>query len=194
MVIDEHQAKCLEMLKTAEGYSKSALILSGTRERDVLMPSTIMAAFSLEIHFKCLYFALCRTDFKLKDRNGGERHSHDFLKIFDDLDVKIKSRMEVSFKSALVDRDRIQQKDFERISGKKISTGLRDTIAAWSDVFEKWRYHYDMSNGGYAFKTTLFFQAIEFAIRDALFTALPELLDNMHRHNPDKMTILGRSK
>lgn len=192
-MIDDHVAKCLQMLYAAENYSKSALVLSATRDRQVLMPSTIMAAFSLELHFKCLYFSINKKDFKVKTGNV-ERHSHDFSLLFATLDSKIRKQMEITFKSSFVPQDFNQHQDLERVSGKKISTELQDTIAAWSNVFEKWRYTYDMSNGGPRIKSALFFHAIEAAIREAIFTALPELLIAMHSHHPDKSTIVGRSK
>ena len=193
-MIDDHVEKCLQMLYAAENYSKSALILSGTRNKEVLMPSTIMAAFSLELHFKCLYFSINKKDFKVKTGKNVERHSHDFSLIFATLDLAIKKQMEFTFKSSFVQQDLNQLQDLEGVSGKKISTELQDTIAAWSNIFEKWRYTYDMSNGGPRFKSALFFHAIEAAIREAIFTALPELLVAMHSHHPDKTTIVKRSK
>ena len=69
-------------------------------EHDLLLPSMVTAALSLELYFKALYLLENNKDFKL---NG--KHSHDFHALFNVLSNTLKQEIESEFDNILKNRD-----------------------------------------------------------------------------------------
>jgi len=146
-----------KIYETAQRYSESAKILNSIN-LEQRKSSQIMAALSLELYFKCIYLIENGKEFKV---NGNR--SHDFKKLFEDLDEKTKDLI-VSYYNILIStRDLSDIKAIEKkMVGKHIiNTSFHSIIENWSNVFIKFRYSYEPAN---RYIDMFFFPEIEEAL------------------------------
>jgi hypothetical protein len=165
----EDRAKSI--FKTACAYSNSAQhlnrIASSQEDMSQFIPSQVIAALALELHFKSLYFIENKKDFKI---NGN--YSHDFHALFERLSPDIKDTLKTEFQSTMALRNMNDVSIFKSEFGIEVSLDLTDNLQSWSDVFTKIRYIYDKPNKN---KSMMFFPEIEQAVKKTILSLRPDL-------------------
>ena len=105
--------KAKEIFDAARLYSEVAKFVNGRQQ--FLMPSQVVAALSLELYFKCLYYLENGTDFKVNDR-----YSHDFALLFKALTIDAKREIEAAFGRTMGARNMEDIKRLEEFGKMKI--------------------------------------------------------------------------
>lgn len=153
-----------ELYKFACEYAKAARFLN--QQSNLLLPSHVMAALALELHFKSLFYLEYGKDFKV---NG--RHTHDFHALFQELNDRVKQELISDFKQMLKTRDMSDSATLDMQFNITISCDLMENLKIWSSVFIKLRYFYDFKNKT---MSMTFFPEIEKTIRNAIHKRKPE--------------------
>lgn len=148
-----------EIYKFACEYAKAARFLN--QQANLLLPSHVMAALALELHFKSLYYLEYGKDFKVNNK-----HTHDFLALFQELDEIVKQELISDFKKMLETRDMSDVTTLEMQFNFTIPRDLMENLKIWSSVFIKLRYFYDFKNKA---MQMMFFPELEKTIRNALY-------------------------
>src|SRR5207253_2028335 len=76
------------VFRSAEMYSRAAVLLNTSGNPTILLPSIVNAALSLELYFKSLYLLEHGADFKPRGR-----HSHDFHALYIELSASTRERL-----------------------------------------------------------------------------------------------------
>ncbi len=126
------------MFKTADLYEQAARILNGVFP-SMGIPSTVIAALSLELYFKALYVLEFGKEFKLDGR-----HSHDFDALFEELPQETKQELMREFAARLAGRNMQDVRIFEQ-HGVTVATDLKSNLKQWSTVFKDLRYVYEFT-------------------------------------------------
>jgi hypothetical protein len=163
------------MFQNACSYSKAAGVLnelalgrqSSPRLRDLCLPSAVNAALALELFLKTLYFLEKGEDFRV---NG--KHSHDFHRLFGQLDVQRRQKMEAIFAQKLSNRNMSDVEQMERASSIPVPRDLVGNLNSWKDVFVRCRYAHEPQGRPI---TMFFFPEIEDSVSEAILTLRPEL-------------------
>jgi hypothetical protein len=124
----------LELFRTAGMYGKAARILNAHRP-GLLIPSTVMAAFTLELYFKSLYVLERHAEFRVKGRR-----SHDFYALFEDLSDSIQQELTRDFASGLAARDMRDIREVEETQKMAVPRDLKSNLKGWSGGFAQLRY------------------------------------------------------
>ncbi len=161
--------KGLQVLDSARGYSKSAHILnslvSQNKNMDLLLPSTVNAALSIELYFKSLHLIVFSSDFKV---NGN--YSHNFSLIYAKLDKIIKGQMDKDFSELINRRNMKDVINIEATTKVVIPRSFSKNLVVWKDVFIKFRYQYENNFSG----STFFFPEIENVVLKQIYLLKPE--------------------
>lgn len=157
-----------DIFKTAEIYSKSAKYLNSVASHDhsQMLPSQVVAALSLELYFKALYYAENCEDFKVN-----RKHSHDFHKLFQSLTDSSRNALAQSFESQILTRDMRDIEAVEAASGVSVPRDLIGNLEAWSNIFVQVRYIHDRGPTG---RSMMFFLEIEMSVRSVIINLRPE--------------------
>ena len=116
-------AKARQILDAARLYSQVAKFVNGSGRQQFLMPSQVVAALSLELYFKCLFFMENDADFKV---NG--RHSHDFALLFEALTEEARKDIETAFQERMSVRKMDDIMRLEEFGNMKIRTSVPKCI------------------------------------------------------------------
>jgi len=149
------QNKSIDIYNNAQTYSKIAKYVNQSGDRSFLIPSQVIAALSLELHFKSLFYLETESDFKI---NG--RYSHDFYFLFKELSDESKKEIKCDFETAIKNRNMNDVKLMEKQIHTKISLGFFDNLKIWSTIFTEVRYLYEEK----AKQSMMFFPEFEQAI------------------------------
>lgn len=163
----EEQERAKAIFKAAETYSKAAGIINAAAGNDPSqwIPSRVIAALTLELYFKSLYFIENNMEFKIKNR-----HSHDFSTLFDRLSKDLRDCLETNFQYLMKERDMGGVHIMEVECKVKMPRDLAGNLKYWSDVFTQVRYMYDMPNKEIQM---MFFPEIEQAVKETIFSIRP---------------------
>lgn len=162
-------ARAHEVFKGAAAYSAAATMLNTSGKLEVMIPSCVNAALSLELYFKSLYILEKGVDFKI---NG--RHSHNFLKIFDDLDLATKTALNNDFDAKIKAADMTPVHTLKKNSGLETPLTLRPNLEHWSGIFVNLRYLHDFIEDESAKVVHMaWFLDIEAAVRHVIFSRQP---------------------
>ena len=157
----------------AQRYSESSWLLNRTRKPGLMLASWVNGALALELYFKALYYCANGKNFKLKDENGKERFSHDFLAIFNSFDNKLRSALVSSFDEQLRLRDMSDVNALDKHNGiGQVPRDLSTNLKAWSSVFVKVRYIHEAN--GQEMPMMMFFPEIEHSLLQAIYSERPE--------------------
>lgn len=158
----ENRAKSI--FDSAKMYANAAKCLNSSSVKDtqLLMPSQVVAALTLELYFKSLYYLEKHQDFKV---NG--RHSHNFHTLYLELDTNTQKDLKSEFKNILQSRNMHNVNTAEAIIKAKIPRGFEENIKSWSNIFVKARYIYDAKG---EVKHMMFFPEIESALLKVMQT------------------------
>lgn len=162
------------MFDNARAYSKASYILNqkafgpsfNVQDMDLVLPSTVNAALSMELYLKTLYLLEKGEDFKV---NG--RYLHDFHLLFGQLDNTTKQSMEAVFIESMRRRDMTDVEKIEKDSSVKVPRDLVGNLFVWKDVFVDIRYIYELKGKG---TPMFFFPEIEDAVLVPIFLLKPE--------------------
>lgn len=129
-------------------------------------PAIVNEALALELYFKSIYYLEKNKDFMIKGY-----HSHDFYKLFKELNPETKKDIKNYFKDALTQSRRDQIKEIKSKIGASVSFDLETNLESWSHVFIKVRYiyHYTLRN-----LSMTFFEEIEKAVLRHIYNVRPE--------------------
>ena len=149
------QNKSESIYSAGQLYSQVATFLNQSGNNSFLIPSQVIAALSLELYFKSLFYHEKGTDFKI---NG--RYSHDFYSLFKELNEESRKEIKDHFDSLIKNRDMTDIRMMEKIGKLKISLDFDEMLKSWSTIFTNVRYLYEEK----AKKTMVFFPELEAAI------------------------------
>jgi hypothetical protein len=146
-------------------YSKAARFLNCGPDLSLILPSQVIAALSLELLFKALFFIETGTDFKIDGR-----HSHDFHNLYKRLDNSLRDKLKSRFDQSIKERAMNDVRAMERRLRRSISLDFDDNLKQWSEIFVEARYPYDLGGG----TQMMFFPEIEDAILSTIYEMNPE--------------------
>jgi hypothetical protein len=133
--------KAQNIFNSANIYAKLYYLLNSNTDRSQILPSNVMAALSLELYIKCIYYLEKGKDFLIKNR-----HSHDFHKAFLELNESTRSQIIDEYYLSLKTRDMTDIKTLEEYSKIKINTDFYPVLKEWSTIFVDVRYIYEIIN------------------------------------------------
>jgi len=160
----------------ARSYALSARRLNIEAQRGIaapestgymLLPSHVLAALALELHYKALYYLEFARDFKVSGR-----HSHDFSKLFLELPRQTRDELERRFESVMAGRNMTDVEGIEQFIGVKIGRTLVESLSHWSDVFVKVRYFFEPNESA---RPMLFFDELEASVLEVLRGRRPDM-------------------
>ncbi len=157
--------KAKEIFVSACLYSEVARYLNQSSRSQFLIPSQVIAALSLELYFKSLYYLEKGTDFKIHDR-----YSHDFAALFMALTEDARNAIETSFRQSISARNMDAIRQLETFGRMKISLEFAEILKTWSKVFTDVRYLYEEK----AHKTMVLFPELEHAVVMRILVIKPE--------------------
>jgi hypothetical protein len=157
--------KAKEIFDAARLYSEVAKFVNGSGKQPFLMPSQVVAALSLELYFKCLYYLENGIDFKVNDR-----YSHDFALLFQALTEDARKAIETAFGQSMSARNMGDIKQLEEFGKIKVDIRFEETLKTWSKVFTEVRYLYEAK----AHKNMVFFPEMEHAVVTRILKVKPE--------------------
>lgn len=158
----EKVLKAYKIYQSAIMYGKAARTLD--RNSDI-MPSQILAALTLEILFKSLFYLENGRDFKINNK-----HSHDFNKLFIELSESTKTEMRQFFDIDIAISGTSNEQLIANEVGQILVSDLEGLLEQWKDVFVKFRYIYDIEIGG---KQMLFFPQLEASLKSVILNRMP---------------------
>lgn len=130
--------KAHSVFKTAQLYAQAAKHLNGIFPA-MIIPSTVLAALSLELSFKTLYLLEFKREFKVNSR-----HSHDFFALFEELPPAVRDELVRGFDAKIATRDTRDLRIYEQ-EGVPVRLDLRSNLKQWSGVFAGLRYVYEFT-------------------------------------------------
>jgi hypothetical protein len=154
-----------EMLHTARLYSEVAKYVNKSENPAYLIPSQVIAALALELYFKTLYHIENGTDFKINNR-----HSHNFVALFQALTDDARSEIEAAFNQALRTRNMNDIRQIEAFGRLSVSTEFAEILKTWSEVFTEVRYLYEEKSH----KNMVFFPEVEGAVAARIRKVRPD--------------------
>lgn len=125
--------KAHSVFKTAQLYAQAAGHLNGVFP-SMIIPSTVIAALSLELSFKALYLLEFQREFKVNSKP-----SHDFFQLFNELPQDTRNELVRAFDARIAIRDKSDLRIFEQ-EGVRVPLDLPSNLEQWSGVFTKLRY------------------------------------------------------
>lgn len=149
------QKKSKDIYSAGQLYSQVARYLNESGNNSFLIPSQVIAALSLELHFKSLFYLEKGADFKI---NG--KYSHNFYSLFKELNDESRQEIKDHFDTLIKNRDMKDIRMMEKTGKIKISLDFDDTLESWSTIFTDVRYLYEEK----AKKTMVFFPELEAAV------------------------------
>jgi hypothetical protein len=114
------------ILNNANNYSHIAKYINQSGISSFLIPSQVIAALSLELFFKTLFFIENSTDFKI---NG--RYSHDFFALFQELSNESRVRIQSNFEEAIKNRGMQDINLMEKIGSLKVNLDFSENLKIW---------------------------------------------------------------
>lgn len=136
-------------------------------DMDLGLPSVVCAALALELYFKTLYVLEKGMDFKV----NGKHYSHDFHRLFQELDNTTRQQMDSAFKESIAHRNMSDIEQLERVSSMQVPRDLSGNLLVWKDVFVKIRYVHEPIGRD---MPMVFFPEIERAVVDSIRLRKPE--------------------
>jgi hypothetical protein len=147
--------KSIDIFNNAQIYSKIATYINSPEHPSFLIPSQVIAALSLELYFKSLFYLEKKEDFKIKGR-----YSHDFCSLYNKLSNDSKEEIKNNFDIAIKNRDMKDVKKLEELTKTKISLDFCENLKIWSTIFTEVRYLYEEK----AQKNMMFFPEFKNAV------------------------------
>ena len=164
-----------KILNNAMLYSSAAWILGrnssglGYQERCNRIPSQVMAAFSLELYFKALFYILNGEDFR-----SNNRRSHNISKIFNSLENSLQQKMESDF-DLILQRNKLPDSwPLKKKIKNSIPRDLKSNLKARNKILNSFRHPYDLENENDLLQIW-FSREIEEVVKDTIFEIRPEL-------------------
>lgn len=156
-----------------EMYAKSARVLSNN---GMFIPGVVNGALALELYFKSLYILDFSKEFKQNDR-----HSHNFLALFDQLPALTQTQLIREFDNEIAEMDQVNlkadNKIFKQMAGVDVSIAFRANLIQWHDVFVNLRYLHEFTEDIKVKKSAkrhwTFLDQIERAVRRTVFDKEP---------------------
>jgi hypothetical protein len=164
-----------KILNNARLYSSAAWILSrnssglGGQERCNLIPSQVMAAFSLELYFKALFYILNGKDFR-----SNNRRSHDISKIFNSLEYSLQQKMINDFDLILRSEKLPNSWHLKKEVKRAIPLNLESNLKVRSKILTRFRHPYEVENENNLLQIW-FSREIEDVVKKTIFEIKPEL-------------------
>jgi hypothetical protein len=152
------------IFRNAQRYEEAARVLNAAALQ-LLIPSMVNAALSLELYFKALYFLENASDFKERGR-----HSHNFHHLFGALSDSTRAELSQEFQGQIQDRDMKDVEAVEREAGVTIPRDLEGNLKQWSRVFVDMRYVYDSTGP----RTMMFFPELAGCVVKVIYRRTPE--------------------
>lgn len=122
-----------------------------------LMPSQVLAALSLELYLKSIYYLEFGDDFK-KDN----KFSHDLESLFEKLKDSTKEFIMYKYNSIMQNRDMKDIRNLENAMNLQIDTSFLSMLNHWNGIFVNARYFYENK---FANKMMLLFPELEDSLR-----------------------------
>ncbi len=154
----------------ARRYAKASYALnsasSQSQDIDLLLPSLVNGALALELYFKSLFYLERSADFVIAGR-----HSHNFACLFDELMISTQKEIDKYFADLMKRRSMVDVEKIEKASAMVVPRDLKGNLKAWSEVFLKVRYIYDVPG---KHLPMMFFPEIEKSVLQAIYQRQPE--------------------
>ncbi len=133
---------------------------------EFFITAIVNEALALELYFKSIYYLDKNKDFMIKGN-----YSHDFYKLFKELNPETKRDIKCYFKDALTQQKLNQIKEIESKTGVSIPFDLETNLKSWSQVYVKVRYIYENNLDNLSMT---FFEEIEKAVLRHTYNVRPE--------------------
>jgi hypothetical protein len=162
-MLEANMTTAKQIFQAAKLYSSAAKELNGNVS--FLIPSNVLAALSLELYFKSIYFSTKGCEFD---------KSHKIHEIFNALEQSLSSEILSSFDHEMKKVDKSKIIALERSFKLKIDLDLSSILTNWSKIFVEMRYFYDTPKYQLI---AMFFPEIERAILDVVARKVPALVN-----------------
>lgn len=164
----EQKDKAFEIFDYGRCYSIAAKNINkwSDTHMNFLIPSTVNAAFALELYFKSLYFLEKGKNFK-KDN----KYSHDISALYKELNNSTRQNIESVFNELIKKRNMNDIEDLEKLTGMSFPRDLLGNLIFWKDVFVSVRYIYDGSKKEIK---AMFFPQIEESVLTVIYLLKPD--------------------